>query len=256
DIELGELLCNSLDGAQGSTLLRFAFSSTETVTAERTSFSVIAGDVFTDGKDRKTFLLEMIAFNADGTTSVKTSVPCEAGSSNDICMMEVVLRQLEANRNPKRSRSRHDRTRSGSRNVRNQRQSPPYCIWKAIVEADEGIVPSRRLQSTTQIDVMFLYSSDALTRVVGGATAEQMETKIANELPKATEAAANSEIDLEFNLVHAGLLPYDQAGLGAASSGSELSTLRTNAAVKALRDTYAADLVVLVGSFSGTCGLG
>lgn len=53
---------------------------------------------------------------------------------------------------------------------------------------------------------MFLYSSDALARVVGGATAEQMETKIANELPKATEAATNSEIDLQFNLVHAGLV--------------------------------------------------
>lgn len=37
----------------------------------------------------QTFLLEMISFNADGTTSIKTSVPCEAGSSTDICMIEV-----------------------------------------------------------------------------------------------------------------------------------------------------------------------
>lgn len=51
---------------------------------------------------------------------------------------------------------------------------------------------------------MFLYSSDGLARVVGGSTAAQMETKIANELPSATEAATNSEIDLQFNLVHTG----------------------------------------------------
>lgn len=55
-----------------------------------------------------------------------------------------------------------------------------------------------------KIDVMFLYSSDSLTRVIGGVTAEQMETLIADELPEATTAAENSEIDLEFNLVHAG----------------------------------------------------
>lgn len=225
---------------------------------------------------------------------------------------------------------------------------------------------------------MFLYSSDALSRVVGGATADQMETKIANELPKATEAAVNSEIDLQFNLVHAGpvseagvgnhssiyvvmafasgvgrafstttpvsaalkgsaqgldgaiplttfsalisildhvrhtrgsdlgtrfvcsgrvavrttvdsqcklprpdhwlsltaklftpssllqymplphcpQLPYEQAGVGEQFTGSELDKLRQRADVKALRDLYVADLVVLVGSFAGTCGLG
>lgn len=53
---------------------------------------------------------------------------------------------------------------------------------------------------------MILYSSVALARVVGGATAEQVETMIASELPEATEAAANSEIDLQFNLVHTGLV--------------------------------------------------
>lgn len=51
-------------------------------------------------------------------------------------------------------------------------------------------------------------------------------------------------------------LPYDQAATGASATPSELHTLTYNADVKALRDTYAADLVVLVGSFSGTCGRG
>jgi len=48
---------------------------------------------------------------------------------------------------------------------------------------------------------MFLYSADALAR--SGITAEQMETRIANELPSTNEAAANSGVDnLQFNLVH------------------------------------------------------
>ncbi|CAM9929715.1 unnamed protein product, partial [Ectocarpus sp. 12 AP-2014] len=39
DIELGELLCDNLEDAPGSSLLRFTISSTETVIAERTSYS-------------------------------------------------------------------------------------------------------------------------------------------------------------------------------------------------------------------------
>lgn len=51
-------------------------------------------------------------------------------------------------------------------------------------------------------------------------------------------------------------LPYDQTGLGSSAAYSELVALTNNADVEALRDTYAADLVVLVGSFQGICGLG
>lgn len=48
---------------------------------------------------------------------------------------------------------------------------------------------------------MFLYSADALTR--SGINAEQMETRIANELPATNEALANSGVDnLQLNLVH------------------------------------------------------
>lgn len=37
----------------------------------------------------QTFLLKMISLNADGTTSMTTSVPCTAGSSSEVCMMQV-----------------------------------------------------------------------------------------------------------------------------------------------------------------------
>ncbi|CAN0343608.1 unnamed protein product, partial [Scytosiphon promiscuus] len=51
-------------------------------------------------------------------------------------------------------------------------------------------------------------------------------------------------------------LPYEQAATGSSAAYSELVTFTFDADVAALRDTYGADLVVLVGSFSGTCGLG
>lgn len=56
-----------------------------------------------------------------------------------------------------------------------------------------------------KIDVMVLFTGDGLDRAaVGGVTAAQMLTLIANELPKSTEAVTNSGVDLQFNLVHAG----------------------------------------------------
>ena len=48
-------------------------------------------------------------------------------------------------------------------------------------------------------------------------------------------------------------LPYAQATFGSSEG---LSTVRTNTEVAALRDQYHADLVVLVGNFPDTCGLG
>ncbi len=48
-----------------------------------------------------------------------------------------------------------------------------------------------------------MYSSASLSRVIGGNTPEQMETKIADEIPAATEAVQNSLIDLQYNLVAA-----------------------------------------------------
>ncbi|CAM9236632.1 unnamed protein product [Ectocarpus sp. 13 AM-2016] len=49
DIELGELLCDSLNDAPGASLLRFTISSDTTVIAECTSYSSIDGSVLPDG---------------------------------------------------------------------------------------------------------------------------------------------------------------------------------------------------------------
>lgn len=48
-------------------------------------------------------------------------------------------------------------------------------------------------------------------------------------------------------------LPYNQA---SEDDNAELRILTYNEAVETMRDDYKADLVVLVGSFPGVCGLG
>lgn len=47
---------------------------------------------------------------------------------------------------------------------------------------------------------MFLYSEEGLEKL--GVTEEQMETKIADEMSLSNEVAANSMINLRFNLAH------------------------------------------------------
>lgn len=59
---------------------------------------------------------------------------------------------------------------------------------------------------------MVLYSPESLLRVVGNATAEQMESLIADELPAATEAGVNSEVDIKFNLVHTAEVSFKKGG--------------------------------------------
>jgi len=54
--------------------------------------------------------------------------------------------------------------------------------------------------SGKQVDVLALYNDKGLNRI--GVTPQQIETLIANELPRANEATANSLVDLRFNLVH------------------------------------------------------
>lgn len=42
----------------------------------------------------QTFVLELVTHNADGTLRIVESMPCSAGSSDDICMVEVSFSSL------------------------------------------------------------------------------------------------------------------------------------------------------------------
>lgn len=53
EIELAELLCDTLVDAEDAAVLNFALLNGEAVIAERTSYTVTDGDAFTDGITRK-----------------------------------------------------------------------------------------------------------------------------------------------------------------------------------------------------------
>ncbi|CAM9703792.1 unnamed protein product, partial [Scytosiphon promiscuus] len=125
EVQLGELLCESLDLAEGAPLLQFALSANETILANQTSYVEISGEIYTGGIGRKiwagtvvdpepaadeafprgvsmtwgevcdveTFSLEITKHLLGGNTSLVKSVPCGL-SGVEICLVEVALEFL------------------------------------------------------------------------------------------------------------------------------------------------------------------
>ncbi|CAN0210802.1 unnamed protein product, partial [Ectocarpus sp. 6 AP-2014] len=290
DIELGDLLCDSLEDASDSSLLRFAISSTETVVAERTSYSFIDGNVLPDGNTRKTwmgevvdpepsvnsiprtvsmtwtdlcdietFLLKLVSRNSDGSTSIVTSVPCSAGSSNEICMVELekfFYDESDAVDTAQSSSSSSTSEYQGSRMLKERRVSTTHA--KEGSRRSQDIPSDRSLQGTTVIDVLIFYSPEAASSE--GISDAQLLTRIVEGMVTLNQAITNSAIaDLEYRLVQVAELPYSQITYDPTDDidlGPELDALAADSDVDDLRDQYQGDLVQLVGYFPGTCGLG
>ncbi|CAM9367517.1 unnamed protein product, partial [Ectocarpus sp. 12 AP-2014] len=259
DIELGELLCDSLEDASDSSLLRFTISSTETVIAERTAYSSIDGNVLPDGNTRKTFLLKLVSRNSDGSTSIVTSVPCSAGSSNEICMVELekfFYDESDAVDTAQSSSSSSTSKYQGARMLQERRVSTTYTEEGS--RRSQGTPSDRSLQGTTVIDVLIFYSPEAASSE--GISDAQLLTRIVEGMVTLNQAITNSAIaDLEYRLVHVAELPYSQITYDpnvAIDLGPELGTLAADSDVGDLRDQYQGDLVQLVGYFPGTCGRG
>ncbi|CAM9444977.1 unnamed protein product, partial [Ectocarpus sp. 13 AM-2016] len=298
DIELGELLCDNLEDAPGSSLLRFTISSTETVIAERTSYSSIDGSVLPDGNTRKTwlgevvdpepaadsvprtvsmtwtnpcnpetFLLKLVSRNSDGSTSVVTSIPCEAGSSSEICMMELEVFfndeskiELEAPSGTSSTafvEAPNDSSKEQESRMLNERRASSTNGRKRSLGA-QGLPSGRSLQGTTVIDVMVLYTPEAASE--RGITEAQLLTRIVEGMVTLNQAITNSAIaNLEYRLVRAEELPYSQMvydpDAATIDTEPELYAMASNPDVHDLRDDYQADLVQMVGYFPGTCGI-
>ncbi|CAM9764939.1 unnamed protein product, partial [Ectocarpus sp. 4 AP-2014] len=259
DVELGELLCDSLEDASDSSLLRFTISSTETVIAERTSYSSIDGSVLSDGITRKSFLLKLVSRNSDGSTSIVTSVPCSAGSSNEICMVELEMffhDESEAVDTTQSSSSSSSSKDQGSRMLKERRVSTTYTEKGSL--RSQGTSSDRRLQDTTVIDVLIVYSPEAAN--ARGIAEAQLLTRIVEGMVTLNQAITNSGIaGLEYRLVHVAELPYSQMTYIPSDDidlKPELDALAANSNVTDLRDQYQGDLVQLVGYFPGKCGTG
>ncbi|CAN0061623.1 unnamed protein product, partial [Ectocarpus sp. 12 AP-2014] len=122
EVQLGELLCDSLVQAEDAPLLQFALSANETIIANQTSYTVVSGETFTGGVGRRiwngvvidpapdadeafprgvsmtwgevcdieTFSLKVSKHTVEGNTSAVKSVPCGL-SSAAVCLVEVAF---------------------------------------------------------------------------------------------------------------------------------------------------------------------
>eukprot|EP00904_Undaria_pinnatifida_P006454 jgi/Undpi1/2939/HiC_scaffold_14.g06316.m1 len=229
NVELGQLVCDSVDDALDSTLLRFAISSNETVIAERTTYEVYGGSVFTDGKERKTFLLQVVTRNPDGTLRIIKSVPCSAGSSEDICMVEVNLPVAT------------DRQQCSDISGRLSSSSEKLPVRE---KADIMTPRTRRLQDTTKITLLVLYTTEAMTKK--GVAAAQMMTDITAAFTRTNAALTASGISsLTFEVLKMDLFDQGSAGMVAT-----VLAMDKDDKLKELRNEAGADLVQMVGYFA------
>eukprot|EP00904_Undaria_pinnatifida_P000885 jgi/Undpi1/10798/HiC_scaffold_29.g13246.m1 len=239
-IVVGELLCDSLDEVLDSTLLRFAISSTQTVTAERAYYKVMEGDPLTDNEERKGFFLKMITRQGDGLTDVVTSVPCETGTVQEICLVETTV--VYSKSTSRVVQDKPDKNRSTSKGK--LRRS---LTGNGAADATPAI---GKLESKTQIDVLVLYTAEAMAEMMA-TSASEMETKLKYYFAEANLGNDNSEIPLEYNVVHVTELPYEQQTDGEDA----LSSITLNAAVSTIRKEVEADLVHLIGLLPDYCGI-
>jgi hypothetical protein len=117
-----------------------------------------------------------------------------------------------------------------------------------------GDVPAGAVagDSASQIDVMIVYTAAA--RVAAGGTAA-IQAEASAAVASANQAYANNGLVQRLRLVFSGEVEFTETG----NFNADLSALRNNAAVAALRDTYGADLVSLFvsnGPSAPFCGIG
>ncbi len=103
--------------------------------------------------------------------------------------------------------------------------------------------------SGDRIDVLVVYTT-ATKNILGGDAQAQV---LAQQSIDSTNAAyINSKIRQRVRLVHTQEFVYTETG----NASTDLSNLRNNATIQALRDTHKADLVAMLGEISGACGIG
>jgi len=123
-------------------------------------------------------------------------------------------------------------------------------LWVAFFFFLFCFVPS---SFSATVDIMVVYDSTAKTWVDGNGG---MNTFAAYAVNKLNQATTNSNLDLTFRLVHTALIAYTHRG----DLGADLDAVTYDlASVHTLRNTYGADLVVMLvdtGSAFGVVGMG
>lgn len=100
-----------------------------------------------------------------------------------------------------------------------------------------------------KIDLMILYTQDAMNSVGGQA---QIEALGQSAVDRMNESFMNSQMSARVNLVHIEMSAQNDTG----NFSSDLGWLGSNAGVAALRDQYQADMVGMFNNNNAFCGLG
>lgn len=109
--------------------------------------------------------------------------------------------------------------------------------------------PEAAIDSGDRIDVLMLYTAQVKT-ALGGDTQAQALAQASIDLSNTTYR--NSKIRQRVRLVNVQETTIAQTG----SLSSELTALRNNAGVGALRNTFQADLVAMLSTSNDACGIG
>jgi hypothetical protein len=123
------------------------------------------------------------------------------------------------------------------------------------IKSDEKPLKASRENTTApvdsgdRIDVLVVYTT-ATKNFLGGDA--QAQTLAQQAIDSANTAYLNSRIRQRVRLVNAQEYLYVESG----TASTDLSNLRANAQIQALRDTHKADLVAMIGEVSGVCGIG
>lgn len=124
----------------------------------------------------------------------------------------------------------------------------PLVPVETKVQQQNGVMDATPDSGDRQ-DILILYTT-ATKNFMGGDAQSQA---LAQQAVDVTNAAyLNSRIRTRLRLVHSQEIAFVESG----TSSSDLSALRSNAAVQALRNTYQADLVSMLGEVRDVCGIG
>lgn len=105
------------------------------------------------------------------------------------------------------------------------------------------------IDSGDRIDVLVVYTTATKNNLGGDAQAQVL----AQQAIDATNTAyLNSKIRQRVRMIHTQEYLYTET----TSGSTDLSNLRSNATIQALRETHKADLVAMIGEISGACGVG
>lgn len=103
--------------------------------------------------------------------------------------------------------------------------------------------------SGDRIDVLVVYTP-ATKNILGGDA--QAQTLARQAIDATNTAYINSKIRQRVRLVHTAEYEYVET----SSASADLSALRNNTSIQALRNTHNADLVAMIGEIQGACGIG